>query len=191
VTVFSRHEIKIKKVAIPSLEYAAAAYFIISRAEAASNLARFDGIRYGFRSKDAENLRDIYLKSRTEGFGSEVRARIMIGNYVLSAGHSEEFYQHARIVQQQLCDDFLKAFSDVDVILMPTHPIPAFRFGAFSDNKLQMDLQDYFTCGINLARIPAISIPCGFTKGNLPIGMQLVGPHCSEELLFRIGLAYQ
>lgn len=191
IATFFRHNIAIKKVAIPSLEYAAAAYFIISRAEAASNLARFDGVRYGFRSNDAESLKEIYLQSRTQGFGHEVRARIMVGNYVLSAGHAEEFYQHARMVQQALHDDFLKAFASVDLLILPTHPIPAFRFGAFSDNKLQMDLQDYFTCGINLARIPALALPCGFTKENLPIGMQLVGPHSAEELLFRVGHAYQ
>lgn len=191
IAILSSHGITIKKVAVPSLEYAAAAYFIISRAEAASNLSRFDGIRYGYRSDNVKNLNDVYLKNRTEGFGEEVRARIMVGNYVLSASHAEEFYEHARMVQKRLHDDFVKAFEEADVIIMPTHPIPAFQLGAFSDNKLQMDLQDYFTCGINLAHIPAISIPCGFTKSNLPIGMQFVGPHCSEELLFRVGHAYQ
>jgi len=191
ILVFANNGITIKKATIPSLEYAAAAYFIISRAEAASNLARFDGIRYGLRTSDAKNLKEVYQKSRTEGFGQEVQARIMVGNYVLSAGHAEEFYQHARIVQQKLREDFLKAFGEVDVLLLPTHPISAFRFGAFSDNKLQMDLQDYFTCGINLAGVPGLAIPCGFTQNGLPIGMQLVGPHCSEELLFRVGHAFQ
>lgn len=191
ISLFSKKNVTIKKIKLPMLSYTAACYFIISRAEAASNLARFDGIKYGHRSVTAKNLQDIYLNSRQEGFGQEVQARIMIGNYVLSAGHADEFYQHAKIVQSNLQEEFNNAFKSVDLLIMPTHPIPAFSFDAFARNKLQMDLQDYFTCGINLAKIPAIQIPCGFTKSNLPIGMQLVGPQCSEELLFKVGHAFQ
>jgi aspartyl-tRNA(Asn)/glutamyl-tRNA(Gln) amidotransferase subunit A len=183
--------ITIKKVEIPSLQYAAATYFIISRAEAASNLARFDGIRYGTREKGIHDLKELYLQNRTLGFGSEVKARIMIGNYVLSAGHADEFYQHAKYAQQRLQHDFKEVFIEVDTLLFPTHPIPAFSFDAFADNKLQMDLQDYFTCGANLAKIPALSVPCGFTTAGLPIGMQFMGPRCSESLLYKIGHAYQ
>lgn len=191
ISLFTKKNVQIKKIKLPMLSYTAACYFIISRAEAASNLARFDGIKYGYRSKTAKNLMDIYLHSRAEGFGQEVQARIMVGNYVLSAGHADEFYQHAKIVQSKLQEEFSNAFKAVDLLIMPTHPTPAFSFDAFEGNKLQMDLQDYFTCGINLAKIPAISIPCGFTRSNLPIGMQLVGPQCSEELLFQVGHAFQ
>jgi aspartyl-tRNA(Asn)/glutamyl-tRNA(Gln) amidotransferase subunit A len=183
--------VKVKRVSLPTLDYAAAAYFILSRAEAASNLARFDGVRYGMRTKDAENLKQVYEKTRHDGFGDEVKARIMVGNYVLSAGHADQFYDGAQKVQRLIRREFIKAFADVDLLIMPTHPAPAFKFGAYADNKLQMDLQDYFTCAMNLAGNPAISIPCGMSKDGLPIGMQLVGPHLSESLLFQAAHAYQ
>jgi aspartyl-tRNA(Asn)/glutamyl-tRNA(Gln) amidotransferase subunit A len=181
----------ITRVALPTMEYTAAAYFIISRAEAASNLARYDGVRYGFRVKGSKNLRAMYEQTRYDGFGQEVKRRIMVGNYVLSAGHQAEFYGNAKKVQQLIRDEFEQVFKNVDLLLMPTHAIPAFKFGTFADNKLALDLQDYFTCPVNLAGIPAISIPCGFTKENLPIGLQLIGPHLSEELLYRIAHAYE
>jgi len=182
---------QIKHIELPTLSYSAAAYFILSRAEAASNLARFDGVRYGMRNNDQKNLAEMYAKTRHDGFGKEVRSRIMVGNYVLSAGHSGEFYDNAKVVQNIIRHEFMEAFRDVDILIMPTHPVPAFKFGAFDVNKLQMDLQDYFTCPVNLAGIPAISIPCGFTKSNMPIGMQLIGPHMSEGLLLRIAHAYE
>ncbi|MCL5875543.1 MAG: Asp-tRNA(Asn)/Glu-tRNA(Gln) amidotransferase subunit GatA [Candidatus Dependentiae bacterium] len=182
----------IKRISMPSMDYSAAAYFIISRAEAASNLARFDGVRYGFRDKTAQTLSDMYCNTRREGFGSEVKSRILIGNYVLSAGHAGAFYEKARNVQRMIRHEFMQAFKDVDLLVMPTQPAPAFTFGAFDVDKLQMDLQDYFTCPINLAGIPALSVPCGFTKQtNLPIGFQLVGPHLSEELLCQVAHAYE
>lgn len=180
-----------KRIALPTLDYAAAAYFIVSRAEAASNLARFDGIRYGMRSKDAKTLDEVYAKTRHDGFGKEVKTRIMVGNYVLSSGHAGEYYENAKIVQRLIRRDFLEAFRDVDVLIMPTHPVPAFKFGAYDVDKLQMDLQDYFTCPMNLAGIPALSLPCGFTKNKLPIGFQIVGPHLSEQLLYKVGHAYE
>jgi len=181
----------VKRVALPSLEYSAAAYFILSRAEAASNLARFDGVRYGLRSTDGSTLQDMYANTRHDGFGEEVRRRIMIGNYVLSAGHAGDFYANAQKVQRVIRRDFLENFKEVDCLVMPTHPAPAFTFGAFDRDKLQMDLQDYFTCPINLAGIPALSVPCGMSASRLPIGFQFVGPHLSEELLFKVGHAYQ
>ncbi len=181
----------IKRISIPSMDYSAAAYFIISRAEAASNLARFDGVRYGARDKSAQTLAQMYTETRRNGFGSEVKSRILIGNYVLSAGHAGAYYEKARNVQRMIRHEFIQAFKDVDVLVMPTQPASAFTFGAFDVDKLQMDLQDYFTCPINLAGIPAISIPCGFTKQNLPIGFQLVGPHLSEELLCQVAHAYE
>ena len=181
----------IKPIALPTLDYATAAYFILSRAEAASNLARFDGVRYGMRDKKVKTLAAMYADTRHDGFGNEVKTRIMVGNYVLSAGHAGEFYANAKIVQRLIRREFIGAFKDVDLLLMPTQPAPAFTFGAFDVNKLQMDLQDYFTCPMNLAGIPAISIPCGFTKNKLPIGFQLIGPHLSEELIFQVANTYQ
>ena len=181
---------KIQFIKIPTMDHGAAVYFMISRAEAASNLSRFDGVRYGYRSKTGEDLMDLYENSRAEGFGREVKRRIMIGNYVLSAGHADAYYKSAKIVQELMRQEFLDAFKEVDLLLMPTTPCPAFKIGAFKDNPLQMDLQDYFTAPINLAGLPAISVPCGFVNG-LPIGMQLIGPHQSEELLLHTAHAYE
>ncbi len=191
VAEYEKMGIKVKRISMPSLDYAAAAYFILSRAEAASNLARFDGVRYGMRATDVDALKQLYTQTRHDGFGDEVKARIMVGNYVLSAGHAGQFYDGAQKVQRLIRREFMKAFADVNLLIMPTHPAPAFKFGAYADDKLQMDLQDYFTCAMNLAGNPAISIPCGMSKDGLPIGMQLVGPHLSENLLFQAAHAYQ
>lgn len=191
IKVFEQNGALIKHLQLPTLNYAAATYFIISRAEAASNLARFDGVRYGLRDKTAKTLSHMYNNSRHDGFGQEVRARILVGNYVLSAGHAGQFYNNAKKVQRLMSYEFKQAFADVDVLLMPVHPAPAFKFDAFKDNKLQLDLQDYFTCAMNLAGIPSISLPCGMSSNNLPIGLQIVGPHLSEELLYQIGHAFQ
>jgi aspartyl-tRNA(Asn)/glutamyl-tRNA(Gln) amidotransferase subunit A len=191
IALFSTMGAHVKRVSLPSLEYSAAAYFIISRAEAASNLARFDGVRYGMRDKKARSIADMYANTRHDGFGDEVKLRILIGNYVLSAGHAGDFYVNAQKVRQQIRAQFLQTFQDVDVLLMPMHPMPAFPLGTFDLDKLQLDLLDYFTCPVNLAGIPAISLPCGFTRNNLPIGFQLVGPHLSEALLLKVADAYE
>jgi aspartyl-tRNA(Asn)/glutamyl-tRNA(Gln) amidotransferase subunit A len=192
IAVFETTGAQIKHLELPALDYGAATYFIVSRAEAASNLARFDGVRYATRDKKATTLRDMYCNTRHDGFGQEVATRIMVGNYVLSAGHAKDFYGNAKKVQTMIRHDFITAFRDVDVLLMPVHPAPAFPLGAFDLDKLQMDLQDYFTCPINLAGLPALSLPCGFSKNpELPLGFQLVGPDVSEELLFQVGHAYQ
>lgn len=191
IAVFEKLGVTVKRIKLPALEYGAATYFIVSRAEAASNLSRFDGVKYGFRDKKASTLKEMYFKTRHNGFGKEVRRRIMVGNYVLSAGHARAFYENAKVVQNIIRDEFAQAFKGVDLLLMPVHPMPAFKFGAFDVDKLQMDLQDYFTCPMNLAGIPALSIPCGFTKSKLPIGFQLAGPHLSEELIFQVAHAYQ
>ncbi len=182
---------RISYLKLPTFDYAAATYFIISRAEAASNLARFDGVRYGMRAPDAKTLKQMYFKTRHDGFGDEVKARIMLGNYVLSAGHAGEFYDNAKKVQLLIRREFVNAFKQVDMLVMPTHPAPAFKIGAFDTDRLQMDLQDYFTCPMNLSGVPALSIPCGFTKSKMPIGMQLIGPHLSEGSLFQAAHAYQ
>ena len=192
VTVLEKLGAKVKRVSLPTLDYSAAAYFVISRAEAASNLARFDGVRYGLRAKDVKTLQEMYLQTRHDGFGHEVKTRIMVGNYVLSAGHAGEFYENAKRVQNLIRNEFKTVFNDVDLLIMPTHPVPAFKFGAFDVDKLQMDLQDYFTCPMNMAGIPAISLPCGFTKKeNLPIGFQLIGSHLSEELIYQTAYTYE
>ena len=189
--IFEKNGASIKHIQLPTLDYAAATYFILSRAEAASNLARFDGVRYGLRDKKATTLSKMYCKTRHDGFGEEVRARILVGNYVLSAGHAGKYYNSAQKVQRLISNDFTQAFADFDVLIMPTHPAPAFKFGAFADNKLQMDLQDYFTCAMNLAGITSLAVPCGLSSDNLPIGLQIVGPRLSEELLYQVGHAYQ
>ncbi len=178
-------------VTLPAIEYSAAAYFILSRAEAASNLARFDGVRYGFRDKQATTLRDMYNDTRHDGCGAEVKKRILVGNYVLSSGHSGEFYEHAKMVKRLIRSQFVDAFKQVDLLLMPTHPAPAFKFGAYDVDPLQMDLQDYFTCPMNLAGTPSLSIPCGMSSNKLPIGFQLIGSHCQEEWIFQAADAYE
>jgi len=191
VRVFEKAGATVSQIDLPTLDYAAATYFILSRAEAASNLARFDGVRYGLRNKKAHTLSDMYATTRHDGFGDEVRSRILVGNYVISVGHSGEFYNNAKKVLRLIRADFKQAFENVDALIIPSHPAPAFKFGAFDDDKLQMDLQDYFTCAMNLAGIPSLSLPCGMSSGKLPIGFQIVGPHLSEELLYQIGHAYQ
>jgi aspartyl-tRNA(Asn)/glutamyl-tRNA(Gln) amidotransferase subunit A len=190
VREFERMGATISEISLPSLDYSAATYFIISRAEAASNLARFDGVRYGYRSDNAETLQELYQMSRREGFGDNVRLRILVGNYVLSAGYSGDFYINANKARQLMRDQLTEAFKQIDVLLIPSQPAPAFGFNAFKDNALQMDLQDYYTCFANLTGVPALSVPCGFVD-NMPIGFQLVGPHLSESLLLQVGHAYQ
>ena len=180
----------IEHIKLPTMDHAAAVYFMVSRAEAASNLSRFDGVRYGYRTKNPENLLELYEETRSEGVGHEVKRRILIGNYVLSAGHADAYYKSAKIVQDMMRQEFLDAFKKVDLLFMPTAPSSAFKLGAFADNPLQMDLQDYFTASANLTGLPAISIPCGFDNG-LPVGMQLVGPHQGEELLLQTAHAYE
>lgn len=180
----------VQDVSLPIMDFGAAIYFILSRAEAASNLARFDGVRYGLRHK-ADSLGDMYELTRQEGFGSEVKSRIIVGNYVLSAGHAAQFYTKAKIAQNTMRQEFENIFKTVDVLLAPTTPSTAFKLGAFDNDKLQMDLQDYFTCPMNIAGIPALSIPCGFSKQNMPIGMQIIGPHESEALLYQVAYAYE
>ncbi len=191
IEVLEKSGAKIKRVELPTLEYSAAAYFVISRAEAASNLARFDGVRYGMRNEEAEKLTAMYLNTRHDGFGDEVKTRILVGNYVLSAGHAGQFYENAKRVQRLIRSEFKTMFNDVDLLIMPTAPAAAFKIGAFDTDKLQMDLQDYFTCPMNLAGIPAISIPCGMTKDNMPIGFQIIGPHLSEGLIFQTAHVYE
>lgn len=182
---------RIKMISIPEIDYGAAVYFIVSRAEAASNLARFDGVRYGFRAQNAKDLQDMYEQTRAQGFGKEVRTRILIGNYVLSIGHADAFYHNAKKVQRLITSCVDNVFKEVDVLMMPVHAAPAFTFGACDKDPLAMDLTDYFTCFANLTQIPALSVPCGFVDDNLPTAFQLAGPKMSESLLYQIAHAYE
>lgn len=191
ITIFQSFGVKAERIPLRTLDYSAATYFIVSRAEAASNLARFDGVRYGLRDKKAKTLSEMYFNTRHDGFGQEVKARILVGNYVLSAGYADAYYEKAKLVRDMMRKEFIDTFKNYDLLLMPTAPCPAFKFGAFDTDKLQLDLQDYFTCAANLTGVPAISVPCGMTKENLPIGFQLYGPHLSEELIFKTAHAYE
>ncbi len=191
IKVYETLGARIKKITLSTMDYAASVYFILSRAEAASNLARFDGIRYVMRTKDVSSLRELYTKTRHDGFGDIVKQRILVGNYVLSAGHAGEFYKNAQKTRRLMRKEFNDVFKDVDVLLSPVSPGPAFKFGAFEDNMLQMDLQDYFTCAQNIMGIPALALPCGMSSSGLPLGFQLIGPKLSEGLLYQTAHAYE
>jgi len=182
---------EIVDVDLPHAKYAIAVYYIIATAEASSNLARYDGVRYGFRAEDAPGLRDMYRRTRDEGFGPEVKRRIMLGTYVLSAGYYDAYYLKAQKVRTLIKQDFANAFSSCDAVLTPTAPTPAFRFGDKVDDPLAMYLNDIYTVTANLAGNPGISVPCGVSSDGLPIGLQLLGPYWSEGLLFRLAHAYQ
>lgn len=182
---------EIVDIDLPHANYAIAVYYIIATAEASSNLARYDGVRYGFRAEEAPALRDMYRKTRDEGFGPEVKRRIMLGTYVLSAGYYDAYYLKAQKVRTLLQQDFANAFQKCDAILTPTAPTPAFRFGEKVDDPLAMYLNDIYTVTANLAGVPGISIPCGLSSEGLPIGLQLLGPHWSEENLLRLAHGYE
>ncbi len=181
---------EIREVSLPHTPYALPAYYIIATAEASSNLARYDGVRYGHRSAEAENLLDLYFKSRAEGFGSEVKRRIILGTYVLSSGYYDAYYGRAQKVRTLIRQDFIEAYREVDVILTPTSPTPAWKLGEKAEDPLTMYLQDIYTIGVNLAGLPAISVPCGFTTGGLPIGLQLIGKPFAEADLLAAAHAY-
>ena len=176
---------KIEEISLPHTEYALACYYIIATSEASANLARFDGIRYGYSSPKAKNLLEIYLQSRGEGFGAEVRRRIMLGTYVLSAGYYDAYYVRAQKVRSLIKQDFDKAFQKVDAIFTPTSPTLDFKIGEQMSDPLQMYLSDIFTISINLAGVPAISVPVG-KVGNLPVGLQVIGKPFEEEKIFEI-----
>jgi len=182
---------EIVDIDLPHAKYAIAVYYIIATAEASSNLARYDGVRYGFRAEEAPGLRDMYRKTRDEGFGAEVKRRIMLGTYVLSAGYYDAYYLKAQKVRALLRQDFANAFKQCDLILTPTTPTPAFRFGEKVDDPLAMYLNDVYTVTANLAGVPGISVPCGLSAEGLPIGLQLLGPYWSEPTLFRAAHAYE
>lgn len=182
---------KVVEIDLPLLKYGIAVYYIIATAEASSNLARYDGVRYGFRAEDAHELRQMYYRTREEGFGAEVKRRIMLGTYVLSSGYYDAYYAKAQKVRTLLKNDFQSAFQKCDVIVMPTSPTVAFRIGEKTDDPLAMYLSDVYTVTANLASIPAISVPCGLSKEGLPVGMQILGNYWSESLLLSLSNAYE
>ena len=178
------------EVDLPNIDLSVPTYYVVAPAECSSNLSRFDGVRFGHRAENAEDLFDLYCRSRGEGFGDEVKRRIMTGTYVLSAGYYDAYYLKAQQVRQLIADDFKRAFADVDVIAGPTTPEPAFKLGDKVDDPITMYLNDIYTIGANLAGLPAISVPCGFVN-NLPIGLHLVGTHFAESTLLRCAHQYQ
>jgi aspartyl-tRNA(Asn)/glutamyl-tRNA(Gln) amidotransferase subunit A len=182
---------QVVEVSLPHTGYAVATYYILATSEASSNLARYDGVKYGYRTRNPKDLLDMYLKSRSEGFGPEVKRRIMLGTYALSAGYYDAYYKKGQQVRTLIKHDFDEAFRSVDVIATPTAPTAAFKIGEKSADPLQMYLSDIFTISVNLAGIPGISIPCGFTKSKLPIGLQLLGKHFDEVSILRASFAYE
>ena len=178
-------------ISLPHTQYSVAVYYIIAPAEASSNLARYDGVKYGYRAKDPRDLLDMYKKSRSEGFGMEVKRRIMIGTYALSSGYYDAYYKKASQVRTLIKRDFEEAFQTCDAILTPTSPTLAFKIGEKMDDPLQMYLSDVFTISANLAGIPGISVPCGFSASGLPIGLQFLAGHFEEGKLIQIASAYE
>jgi len=182
---------EITEISLPTTDYAVAIYYLIATAEASSNLARYDGVKYGLRTKQAKDLLDMYVKTRQEGFGPEVKRRIMLGTYALSAGYYDAYYGKAQAARTMTKQDFDAAFKGVDLIVTPVTPTPAFKLGEKSEDPLQMYLSDIFTISVNLAGVPAISIPCGFSKAGLPIGLQIIGRPFEEETILRAAHAYE
>src|SRR5688500_944495 len=191
VDVYRELGAEIVDVALPHAKYAIAVYYIIATAEASSNLARFDGVRYGFRAEDTPELRQMYRRTREEGFGAEVKRRIMLGTYVLSAGYYDAYYLKAQKVRTLIENDFLTAFQNCDAIITPTSPSTAFALGEKVDDPLAMYLNDIYTVTANLSGVPGISVPCGLSAERLPIGFQLLGPYWSEPTLFKLAHAYE
>ena len=180
----------IVEVSLPHMKYATACYYIVATAEASSNLARFDGVRYGYRAEGAEELRQMYMRSRAEGFGAEVKRRIMLGTYVLSSGYYDAYYDKALRVRTLIERDFRTAFAACDVVVTPTSPTTAFRLGEKMEDPLQMYLSDVYTITANLAGIPAVSVPCGMSDG-LPVGLQILAPHFGEHVMLKAARALE
>jgi len=181
----------IKDVKLPTTDAAIATYYVVATAEASSNLARYDGVKYGLRSKQTKDLLEMYMTTRQEGFGPEVKRRIMLGTYALSAGYYDAYYGKAQAVRTLIRRDFEAAFQEVDLIVTPVMPTPAFKLGEKVADPLQMYLSDIYTISVNLAGIPAISLPCGFSKAGLPIGLQIIGRAFEEETVLRAAHAYE
>ncbi len=190
INIYKKKGIEFIKISLPHTEYAVATYYIIASSEASSNLQRFDSIKYGLRV-ETESLKDMYTATRGRGFGQEAKRRIFLGTYSLSSGYYDAYYLKALKARKLIKKDFDEAFSEVDAILTPTSPTPAFKIGEKSNDPLSMYLSDIYTISTNLAGIPAVSFPCGFTKDNLPVGAQLIGKEFDEKTLIRLGSVYQ
>jgi aspartyl-tRNA(Asn)/glutamyl-tRNA(Gln) amidotransferase subunit A len=188
--VYEKLGAKLVTVSLPNLPLSVPTYYVVAPAECSSNLSRFDGVRFGHRCENPVDLLDLYKRSRGEGFGAEVKRRIMTGTYVLSAGYYDAYYLRAQKVRRLITDDFARAFRDVDVLMGPTAPTPAFDLGAKVDDPITMYLNDIYTIGANLAGLPAMSVPCGFQDG-LPVGLQIIGSHFAEAKLLNVAHAYQ
>ncbi|MBE6837649.1 MAG: Asp-tRNA(Asn)/Glu-tRNA(Gln) amidotransferase subunit GatA [Ruminococcus sp.] len=182
---------EIREISLPSTDYALSSYYIISSAEASSNLARYDGVKYGFRAENYDNLIDMYEKTRSEGFGDEVKRRIMLGTFVLSSGFYDAYYKKAKLLQRRISAEFSESFKDIDVIATPTVPSTAFKIGENIGDPLKMYATDVCTVTINIAGLPAMSIPCGYDNAGLPIGLQLIGDKFSEQKLLNTAYAYE
>jgi len=189
--VYQEQGATIRDISLPHSRYAVATYYLVATAEASSNLARYDGVHFGHRAAGFENLIDMYCRSRGEGFGAEVKRRIMLGTYALSSGYKDAYYVKALKVRRLIKDDFDRAFSECDVIVGPTSPTPAFKIGEKMDDPLAMYLSDIYTIGANLAGIPGLSIPCGFTHAGLPIGLQILAGPFQEEKLLRVARMHE
>lgn len=182
---------KVCEVTLPTLPYAIPTYYVIATAEASSNLGRYDGVHYGYRAKGTRTIFDLFSQSRDEGLGPEVKRRIMLGTYVLSAGYYDAYYLRALKVRTRIAEDFARAFTEVDVLLSPTAPTPAFRLGERIEDPLAMYLSDIYTIAVNLAGLPAISVPCGLTPAGLPVGIQMIAPRFYDESLLALAAAYE
>lgn len=178
-------------VSLPSTDYALSAYYIIASAEASSNLARFDGVKYGYRAKEYKNLTEMYENTRSEGFGAEVKRRIMLGTYVLSSGYYDAYYKKAKFTQIRIQEEFCKAFESCDLLLTPTTPETAFKLGEQVDDQVKMYMNDVLTVTVNIAGLPGLSVPCGLDKKGLPVGCQLIGPKFSEQTLFNAASVWE
>jgi aspartyl-tRNA(Asn)/glutamyl-tRNA(Gln) amidotransferase subunit A len=181
----------VKPVSLPHTKYAVPAYYLIATAEASANLARFDGVRYGYRSVRSETLSTMYSKSRDEGFGAEVKRRILLGTYALSAGYYDAYYRKAQQVRRLLAEEFMRAFAEVDAIVTPTSPMPAFKLGEKTGDPLAMYLADIYTVTASLAGICGVTVPCGTTQAGLPVGMQVLAGHFNESAAFRVARAVE
>ncbi|MGH7429413.1 MAG: amidase family protein, partial [Candidatus Methylomirabilaceae bacterium] len=182
---------KRESVSLPHTPYAVATYYLVATAEASSNLARYDGVKYGYRTPKPTDLLELYQQTRRDGFGPEVKRRIMLGTYALSAGYYDAYYLKAQKVRTLIRQDFARAFDRCEVIVTPTAPTAAFKFGEKTEDPLQMYLSDIFTISVNLAGLPAISIPCGYTKAGLPIGLQLIGKPFDEVAILNVAHAFE
>ena len=181
----------VREISLPDTKYAVSAYYIIASAEASSNLARYDGVRYGFRAENFSSLTDMYEKTRSEGFGDEVKRRILLGTFVLSAGYYDSYYRRAKLTQQKIAQEFSDAFRKCDILITPTYPVTAWKTGEQKGDSLKQYTSDICTVPASIAGLPAISIPCGSDAKGLPIGMQMIGAKFAEQKLLNAAIAYE